>query len=494
MGAGVAGDALQPARRIDQSTHLLVRLVRRVQLRVLVQRLFDAHAERAGYHPRDAVGVAIAHAERAADVAHGRLRAQRSEGDDLGDTVRAVLLGGEAEHLVAPVVGEIEVDIRHLPPLDVKEALEDQGVGERVDGRHVEAVEDEAGGGRAAHAHGDAGLPGELGDFIDDEEVVDEAGLPHYVQLVLEAAARIFCHRLVATLQTCRGEVRQMLVGADALRQVCVRQVQPAELQCHVARLRDALGVIDRLRQLREARPHLSLRLHVVDRGVHAHAFLVQHRRVGADAEEDVVVGRIIRIGVVAIDRGDERYLRLARQLDELLVHRRHVRQAVLHDLEVVAVEDFTAPARQLQSIVAAAVHEQPVHLAGVAAGERDDPLAVLLQQLAIHARLVVVAFQMRLRRQLQQVAVALLVPRQQRQVVGRFVFRVARTAVAARGIGFDSDDRPHIALPRLAIEVDDAVEHAVVGDGAGLLPQLLRPIEKPRDTGESVQQTVFRV
>ena len=363
---------------------------------------------------------------------------------------------------------------------------------ERVDVGDLQAVEDQAGGGGAAHAHGDAARPGELGEVVHHQHVVREPRIAHHVQLILEPATRLLGDRIVAPFQAGRGQVREVLVRGEAGGQVGVGQVQAAELQLQVARLRDALGVVHRLRQLGEAGADFGLGLHVVDRRVHAHALLVQHRGVGADAEENVVVRRVVRVNVVAVDGGDEGYAGLTGELDELLVDRRHLRQAVLLQLEVVSVERLARPVRQLQGVVATAVHEQPVDLAGVAAGEGDEAATVLFQQLPVHARLIVVALQVGLGDQRQQVAIACLVASEQRQVVGRLLLRVARAAVAGGNVRLDADDGLDTPAARLLIEVEGAVEGAVVGDGAGLLPQLLCAVEELGDAGEAIEEAVL--
>ena len=74
---------------------------------------------------RNAVDVSVAHAEGAADASDRGLRAECPEGDDLGDAVVAVAFGRVADHLVAAVLGEVHVNVRHLLALYVKEALED---------------------------------------------------------------------------------------------------------------------------------------------------------------------------------------------------------------------------------------------------------------------------------------------------------------------------------------------------------------------------------
>ena len=128
----------------------------------------------------------------------------------------------------------------------------------------------------------------------------------------------------------------------------------------------------------------------------------------------------------------------LARQLDERLLAAVTSGRPFSCSFEVVAVEDVAVPRRELERVVAAAVHQVAVHLAGVAAGERDDARAVLAEQLAVHAGLVVVALEVRLGDELEQVAIALLVPGEHRQVVGRLLLR-ARASGGCPGATYAS-------------------------------------------------------
>ena len=107
----------------------------------LVERPLEGDAERVRHQPRDAVDIAVGHAECAPAVADRGLRAKRPEGDDLRHAVAAVALGGVADHFLAAVVGEVEVHVGHLAALGVEEAFEDEPVLGRLDVRDVEAVE-----------------------------------------------------------------------------------------------------------------------------------------------------------------------------------------------------------------------------------------------------------------------------------------------------------------------------------------------------------------
>ncbi len=78
----------------------------------------------------DAVDVGEAHVEHAADVLDGGARAQRAEGDDLGDLFAPVFFGDVLNHFAAAAGAEIDVDIGHGDALGIQEALEQQAVRE----------------------------------------------------------------------------------------------------------------------------------------------------------------------------------------------------------------------------------------------------------------------------------------------------------------------------------------------------------------------------
>ena len=451
--------------------------------------------QRVRHEARDAIDVAVRHAERAADIADGSLRAHGAEGDDLRDAVIAVLLRDVADHLVAAVVGDVEVDIGRLLAVDVEKPLEHEARGERVDEGHVERVEDDAGRGGTSHAEHDARALAEFGDVVDDVEVVREAGLLDDVELVLQARARLVGGEGVLAVEAFAREMREVCVRREAFRDLRLRQVHAAEIELQVALLGDELRVGDGLRVVREEREHLLLGLHVVAVVVHLQLALgIADGGVRADAEQHVVDAVVVGRGVVRIVRRDKRDLHLLRELREPGVRLRalcvDVGLVVLHHFEVEAVEDVREEAGELLRLVVAVLVQQLEHLARRAAAQRDDALAVLGQQLLIHTRLVVEALEVRLGAELQEVAVAGFVLREQRQVV--VVVRAGVRLLVARigrDVGLDANDRLDAAGARLLIEVDGAVERAVVGDGDGLLPQRGDAVHDVGDAAEAVEQ-----
>ena len=235
----MASHPLELLRRVHQPPHLRVGLVGLLQVGRLRERVFQRDVKRVRHVARHPIGIGVGHPQGAADVADGCLRAQRPEGDDLRHLVLAEALVGEADHLIAAVVGKVEVDVRHLPPLNVQEALEDEVVRHRVDVRHPQRVERQRGRRRAPHPHGDALPPGEVRDLLDHEEVVREARLPQHVELVVEALLQLRRERSRPRRQPLPAELPQVGVIGDAIRRHRLGQERPVERQLEVARLRD---------------------------------------------------------------------------------------------------------------------------------------------------------------------------------------------------------------------------------------------------------------
>ena len=62
----------------------------------------------------------------------------------------AVLLGDVADHLAAPTLVEVDVEVRHRDPLGVEEPLEEQAVLQRVEVGDPHRVRGDRPGARAA--------------------------------------------------------------------------------------------------------------------------------------------------------------------------------------------------------------------------------------------------------------------------------------------------------------------------------------------------------
>ncbi len=93
---------------------------------------------------------------------------------------------------------------------------------------------------------------------------------------------------------------------------------------------------------------------------------------------------------VVGVVGGQRRQVQLAAEAQQVLADAAFDGQAVVHEFEVVVAgaEDVAVAGGGGPGLVVLAEAEPGLHLAGRAAGGGDDALAVLGQQLIIHARI----------------------------------------------------------------------------------------------------------
>ena len=207
--AGVAGQALEPLGDLPELGDLGPPLHRLGQGRALLEGVVEGDVERVGDQLRDLVDVAERHAEHPADVPDHRLGLEHVEGDDLGHPVAAVPLDHVLDHLVAPVVGEVDVHVGHGLAPWVQESLEDEAVTHWIDGGDPEAVGDHGRGRRAPPgAHRDAPVLRVPDEVPDDQEVAGELHLLDDAELVVEPGARLGRRIRVVPVEADLGHLR----------------------------------------------------------------------------------------------------------------------------------------------------------------------------------------------------------------------------------------------------------------------------------------------
>ena len=241
-----------------------------------------------------------------------------------------------------------------------------------------------------------------------------------------------------------------------------------------------------------EVERHLLGRLEVEVVGVELPALRVLERVAGLDAEQRLVRARVLVAEVVDVAGRDEPepgalgHLRKER-VNSLL--RLEVR--VLHlDVGGVLAEDLDEPVHLRRSVGGPGLLERLADPSGEAAGERDQPLGVGLEQLPVDARLVVVTLEVAGRGELDQVGVAGVVLGEEREVsvpLGLGAAVVADVDLAAEN-RLDSD------LSGLPVELDGPGKRAVIGEPDGGHLELSSPSRKGRDAARPVEDRVLGV
>ena len=130
----------------------------------------------------------LAQAHHLADLADRRARAVMDHGRGDPGAVAAVFLVDVLDHLLAPLMLEIDVDVGRLAALLGDEALEQQVAGRRVDRGDAEAVADRAVRRRPAPLAQDRRIEAarEGDDVVDGQEIAREVELLDQRELVVE--------------------------------------------------------------------------------------------------------------------------------------------------------------------------------------------------------------------------------------------------------------------------------------------------------------------
>ena len=162
---------------------------------------------------------------------------------------------------------------------------------------------------------------------------------------------------------------------------------------------------------------------------------------------------------------------------------------------EVLAAEDLEVLAHERIGMLEVVLQDGARDLTGDAGRQADDALMVLAQEVLVDARLVVHALDVGQRDELDEIAVARLVLREQNQVVIAHAIDLAVFLARAWGhVDLAADDGLRALLLGFLVEIDDAVHGAVVGDGDAVHAELFRRLDELLDAARTVEQAVFRV
>ena len=248
---------------------------------------------------------------------------------------------------------------------------------------------------------------------------------------------------------------------------------------------------------IREERRHLGRALDVELGRLEAHPVRRVEVVARPHAQQHVVRLGLVAPHVVQVVRRDERQTDLRGEPEELLVEPPLLGQAVVLELEEepVRAEDVAVLAGQLAGELPVLDFERARDLAVEAGRQADQAFAVPGEVLAVDARLVVVAVDVRVRDEPTQVQVAGPVLGEQDQVERLGVGLALLVGHRAPGdVRLHADDRLDVPGAAGLVERDRAVQRAVIGQGERIEALLGRRIDQLGDPAKAVEQAEFGV
>ena len=486
MGRGIAREALELHRQIDQPLYLVVVLVFAAEIGRAVERARQRPGVggMVGHHLAQPIDLAVAHLQDASGVAQHRARLQFAEGDDLRNVVVAVFVLDVADHLAAARFAKVDVEVGHRHAFGVEEALEQQAELDGIEIGDRQRPGDQAASARAApRTHRNVLFLGPFDEIGNDQEVAGKAHLVDDPDLVIEPveidAPLLFAHRAIGhqpRLEPGAG------IGGEHPRLALDIARQAGEDRRAVGRregaaLRDHQRVGDRFGQIGEAFLHHVRRFDEAFR-IGAQPLLGIDMRRAGDAEHGVMRLVHMRLGVIGGVGGDQRQVARIGERDQRLLggHLHRIAAAREFDIEPLG-EQGLEPVEQDSGVAVLTLCQQPGHRPLARAGERDQPLGAALEILKQDMRLEFErAGEMRLADEMAQIVVAGLVLRIEREVIDLLA---GRSVIPAAG---DPEQR-----------ADDRLD-AFVEAGLGEHDRAVEPVAiRQRDCGKAAFLGQFR-
>ena len=486
MGRGVAVEPFELQRDRDQPVDDLFLLTRLLQTGLFDQGLRQRH--RIGrvlrHQLAELVDLAVGHFENAADVAQHGARLQRSEGDDLADLLAPVFLLDVADHLLAPVLAEIDVEVGHRHAFGIEEALEQQREAQRIEVGDRQRIGNQRACARTTTgADGNALRLGPFDEVGNDQEVARELHPLDDRQLEFQPLTVAFGG--LAGRQPVRGKPRlqpldglapqfgdlgrlglgSVGIGASKARQD--RRTGPWPV---AAALGDLDRVVQGFRQVGEQHRHLVLGLQAVV-ARQATPVLLADQTVAGDGDQGVMGFEIVGLQEEGLVRSHQRQRHVVGELQRVGLDLAAAPFVALQlDIEPVA-EDRHHPLHAAAGEIGPVRRDRRADRTERAAGQGDDSLGPRLQPIEQHMRARIVGMpEIGERDDLHEIGIARFRRRDQHQRRDRGQATFAAPAPALLAIGeLDVDlaagDRLDAGLGRLLGKLQSAEQIVGVAD-----------------------------
>ena len=274
----------------------------------------------------DTVHLGVRHFQHPSDIANGRFRLHRTEGNDLTDIVLAVLLHDVIDHFLTAVHAEVHIDVWQRDAFRIQEALEQEAIDQGVEVGDTQRIRDEAaGGGSASGTHRDAAASGEVDDIPDDQKVAGKSHGCNDRQFIAKPLLVSDFGNRGGSLpqpgsQALAGERVKIGFQRVSVGNAVLWKVRLPEGERQLAHFRHMAGVPDRLGPFVKRGEHLVGGFDIELIGMKPHAVRLIHRLAGLKAQQNVVDFGIVFLEVMAVVRGYQRNAELPMYLSQTLI------------------------------------------------------------------------------------------------------------------------------------------------------------------------------
>ena len=224
----------------------------------------------------------------------------------------------------------------------------------------------------------------------------------------------------IAAHHTLPAQLLEVSVVIHTAGGLIIRQLGVTKFKIKVAAPGDLLRVLQRLGHGSKGLCHLRLTFKVELIRVELQPGVLPQHMVGGNADQHLLNFGILPAHIVHIVGGYQGNTRLPTQAQQSGVHRLLFRNTVVLQFQIVMfrTKQVAVPQGGLLRLVIIPLQQRLGNFPGQAGRQANQALMVLLQQIAVNARLKIKALRIALRNHGNQVFVALFVLTQQNQVI----------------------------------------------------------------------------
>ena len=132
VGACTSGQPFELHGHLDHLVDVLISGTNPAQLRFSLEGGIDRNIERFGDQIGDLVDACQRNVQDPAHILDRRLGRHRAKGADLGNVRLSIFTSDVFDHFVATLLTEVDIDIRRLSPIRVKESFEQEVIFQRA--------------------------------------------------------------------------------------------------------------------------------------------------------------------------------------------------------------------------------------------------------------------------------------------------------------------------------------------------------------------------
>ena len=208
-------------------------------------------------------------------------------------------------------------------------------------------------------------VPRVLDEIPDNQEIIHVAHIFNDAQLIFQSFLQRAVIVRITLLQAVETNLVQIFPGGITLWHVVLGKLRHAELNLHIAALRNLRRILNGLRRIGKESRHLLRRFHIILAALVAHPVLIRQLLSGLNTEQNIVGLHILRIGVMDIIGSHKRNIQLLAHAYQGLVYDFLFRQAVVLKLQKIISlsKDLFIFEGRLFGLLIEALHNIPLHL-----------------------------------------------------------------------------------------------------------------------------------